>query len=137
MKLDLTDLTPGEELWLWRRRQVSPWGRTRSRIGSGMSQEEAAARFGMTLQRYHDAEADRLAERDIRTILAEIGVQREMTLAERTALARRRSRWPLKRTVDDLGMSRVTYLEREKAGHESIVQFWEGRGFDYGPNDRP
>lgn len=133
MNKDLTSRTPGEELWLWRRRQVSPSGRSRSRVGSGLSQAEAAQMLGMATQRYHDAEAGSLPERDIRTILADLnnGDHHEPTIAELCALARRRAKWTLRQAQDALGFSRVTFLERERVGDSSVVRLWRNAGFRF------
>lgn len=130
---DLSQRTPSEELWLWRRRQVSPSGRTRSRVGSGMSQAEAAQVLGVSSQRYHDAEAGRLPERDIRTMLADLntGENIEPTPSDLCALARRRMGWTLTVAQQALGMSRVTFLERERAGSNDIIALWQREGFRF------
>lgn len=133
MNKDLTTRTPSEELWLWRRRQMSPSGRSRSRIGSGMSQVEAAQVLNMAPQRYHDAEAARLPERDIRAMLAELnnGEQQQPTTSELCALARRRAGWTLAQVQAQLGLSKVTFLERERAADPGIVEHWKLVGFQF------
>lgn len=130
---DLTVRTPAEELWLWRRRQVSPSGRTRSRVGSGMSQAEAAERLGLSPQRYHDAEAGRLPERDVRSILmsARQGEAIDPQPGELCALARRRAGWTLELARQALGRSRVTFLELERSGGHELIAMWEREGFRF------
>lgn len=98
-----------------------------------MSQEEAAAYFGISYQRYHDAEAARLPERDVRALLAMVrdgGADAPpVTWAERCAVARRRMGWTLDRAASVLGVSRVTYLERERTGDVGVVAMWAAQGF--------
>lgn len=133
MNTDLTTRTPSEELWLWRRRQVSPSGRQRGRIGSGMSQTEAAQVLSIPSQRYHDAETARLPERDIRAMLAELnnGEQPPPTPSELCALARRRSGMTLVYCYTVLKLSKVTFLERERAGDVGVVSHWKSVGFTF------
>ena len=129
---DLRLRTPSEELWLWRRRQISPSGRTRSRVGSGLSQLEAANALGISMQRYHDAEAGRLPERDVHAlfVMAQKGqVYSNPTLGELCALARRRAGWTLEYSRETLGKSRVTFLELERIGDPSILEMWMQEGF--------
>jgi DNA-binding XRE family transcriptional regulator len=104
MGKDLHQLSAGEQLWLWRNRQLSPTGRRRSRIGTGMSQPEAAQLLGVSTQYYNKAERDRLEIRDIHNLLPQI--IKSPALAELLALARRRSRRPLREITPELGLTR-------------------------------
>lgn len=97
-----------------------------------MSQAEAARWVGITTQRYHDAETDRLAEREIWKIRGRAiydGNLLAPSTAELCALARRRSRLTLTVVCEELGVSRVTYLERERAATLDIVGYWKDKGF--------
>jgi len=98
-----------------------------------MSQAEAAQVFGVSMQRYHDAEAARLPERDIRAMLAELnnGEQLPPTTSELCALARRRAGYTLAEAQAKLELSKVTFLERERAGDPGIVTHWKSLGFTF------
>lgn len=99
-----------------------------------MSQSEAAGQLGISAQRYHDAEMSRLPERDVRTILAGTtsgGANTAPAPGELCALARRRAGWTLTVAQQALGVSRVTYLERERAGSADVVQLWRREGFKF------
>src|ERR1700687_5828939 len=88
LEYDLSRRTPGEDLWLWRRRQLSSSPRrTTGRPGSGMSQAEAASRLGVPTVKYHDAETDKAPEREIRLLLAIAGSETEPSRGELCALA--------------------------------------------------
>jgi len=130
---NLTDRSPAEELWLWRRRQLSPSGRTRSRIGSGMSQAEAAERLGISSQRYHDAEAGRLPGRDVRVLLMSAcqGDNIDPKPGELCALARRRAGWTLELARQAIGRSRVTFLELERIGSGDVINLWVREGYTF------
>ena len=58
---DLSRLTPGERLWLWRRRQESPLGRRTGRGGRWMSANEAAAKMRVHVNDYSAMENDEVA----------------------------------------------------------------------------
>lgn len=124
---DLNHLSAGEQLWLWRNRQLSPSGRRRSRIGTGMSQPEAARELGVSVQYYNKAERDRLKIRDIHELLPP--GQKRPALAEQLALARRRSRRPLREITPELGITRLGYLLQERATDPRIVDYWAAQGF--------
>ncbi len=129
-RLDLHQRTAGEELWIWRSRRLSPSGRARSRVGSGMSQKEAAAELGISIQRYNDAENDRLPERDVRYILTTARTSdHPPSLPEMLALARRRCGMILERICAELGISRQAYLKREHTGDQRLVAYWQKQGY--------
>jgi DNA-binding XRE family transcriptional regulator len=98
-----------------------------------MSQAEAAQVLGIAMQRYHDAEAARLPERDIRAMLAELnnGEQHAPTASELCALARRRTGSTLAAMQAQLQLSKVTFLERERSGDQTILAHWQARGFKF------
>lgn len=124
---DLNRRTPGEELWLWRRRQLSASPRrTTGRPGSGMSQAEAAAHLGVPVTKYHDAETDKAPEREVRLLLALAGAETgsEPSRGELCALARRRSGMTLLVAAQSVDVSRVTYLELERSGAPDVVDLW-------------
>jgi len=125
---DLSHLSAGEELWLWRRQQVSP-SKTMGPGGSSMNRIEAATQLGITVQRYSDAERDRLAERDIRMITKELTIPKRLSQADVLALARRRSGMTLERVCSRLKTTRQAYLKREMAGDPRVRTFWERTGF--------
>ena len=124
--LDMRNLSAGEELWLWRNRQKSPTERRRSRIGTGLSQIEAAERLRVTHQYYNKAERDRMAVRDIMALLPE-KVWPET--CELIALARRRSRRPLREIIPDMGITRISYLQQERSADPRIVAYWRDQGY--------
>lgn len=129
-KFDLNHRSAGEELWLWRSRRLSPTGRHRSRVGTGMSQLEAANELGITVQRYNDAENDRLPERDVRYILTmATAFEQPPNLSELLALARRRSGMVLAQVCAETDTSRQAYLKREHSGDPRVVGYWRGLGY--------
>jgi DNA-binding XRE family transcriptional regulator len=129
-RLNLYNRTAGEELWIWRSRRLSPTGRPRSRVGSGMSQKEAAAELGISIQRYNDAENDRLPERDVRYILTTARTSdHPPSLPEMLALARRRCGMILEKICAELTISRQAYLKREHAGDQRLITYWQKQGY--------
>lgn len=128
---DLRSRTPSEELWLWRYRQLSlEPRRTIGRSGSAPSQAEAAQYLGVTTARYHDAEVGKLHDRDVKEILSLTGGDgKSPSPGELCALARRRAGWTLSQAAKKMGVSHVTYLERERAG--LAREMWEAEGFRF------
>jgi DNA-binding transcriptional regulator YiaG len=118
---DLSDRTPGEELWL-RRRLL------------GFSQEEAALVLGVA----HSTVASWEARKGLATKAAEAlgGLPRppggRATPGDLAALARRRQGWGSFGTAERVGVSRMTLFNWERASDERLVAFWEGRGFSFG-----
>lgn len=99
-----------------------------------MSQAEAAERLGISAQRYHDAEAGRLPERDVRVLLmsATQGSSIEPSAGELCALARRRAGWTLELARQAIGRSRVTFLELERSGGDEVLNLWKREGYTFG-----
>jgi DNA-binding XRE family transcriptional regulator len=115
MNRDLSDRTPAEDLWAWRRSR-------------GLTQVEAAARFGVCHQVLS------WLENGLRPVPAGItartGCQSppEPLLA---VLARRRYGRGLAGTAALAGVSKVTWLAWERATDPRVRAFWEGRGFRF------
>jgi transcriptional regulator with XRE-family HTH domain len=130
---DLGRLTASEELVLWRFRQRSTNGRLFGRVGAGMSQAEAAAALGIsraTYTRLEDGGSPRLSAQAAKTLLTALGPLRPTT-GELCFIARRRSGLYLSEVESRVGVSRPRYHELERAGEETIVAFWEDRGFKF------
>ena len=124
---DLNAVSPSEFIWLWRQRQIS----RKNKKGSRVIQEEAAQRLRVTRSVYIDAELGKLPERDISMLLERIGLENMIcpSIAEKCALARRRSGIGLLPLSGMLDMSRVTFLRHEYSGSETLVEFWRKKGF--------
>ena len=112
---DLSTLTPGEKLWLARRRK-------------GLSGAEAAARAGLGKNAWYDVEADRRPSPGLRA--AGFRAYRP-TLPELLALARRRAGCGLDDFAAYLGTSRPTALAWERAGAAAVRNFWRAEGFRF------
>jgi hypothetical protein len=98
-----------------------------------LSQAEAAARLGVGVRFYHDAEADRLTSCNVKALLAatyEVSLP-EPTRGELCALARRRSGLRLPTIAADLGITHLTYLRWERTGQPGVVTYWTNRGFTF------
>ena len=117
MNKDLSDLSAGERLRIWR------WRR-------GWSQRRAADFFGVHRHTLLAAENDR-------SVLSAPGAKRayaaESTLATALRTARRRSGIDGRTVAKLAGVSHVTFLAAEAAGHGWLVEFWEARGFRHFP----
>jgi len=96
-----------------------------------MSQSEAASHLGVPTVKYHDAETDKAPEREVRLLLALAGAETtpEPQRGELCALARRRAGITLIAAAQAVDASRVTYLERERAGAADVTRLWMERGF--------
>lgn len=112
--VDLTKLTPGEALWLARRRA----GRT---LG-----EEAAARGCGRRQLLEAEQGRRAAPR------GHGGPVEGPTLPEALRLARRRWGAALGGLATALGVSRVTVHAWERRGDARLVLFWRRQGMRFG-----
>ena len=106
---------------------------SRVKLGSRMSQNEAAEYLGIPIMKYHHIETSKIPDREIRLVLDTIRAE-EMsppTLGERCALARRRSKLGLAKVAGALGISRVAYLTGERSGAANVVSFWERQGYRF------
>lgn len=140
MKNDLGDLTAGEKLWLWRRRQRAASGSIQGRGGGIASQRETAERLGLAPGSYLKLEGDgraRLSLGEALDVAAVVG-DLEPTVAELCALARRRSRVTLARLQAELGLGRDGVLRAERAADAAVVELWRRRGYAFpeGGDDR-
>jgi hypothetical protein len=131
---DLTELTSGERLWLWR---TSRQGR-RPKTGIGnesgrMTQLEAGVILRVDSSQYWALEhGDQLPDNVAEAVFKEIG-EPPLTRAAQCRLARRRSPLTLTAVVVELGLvSRPTLYKLEAAADPRLVAFWEGRGFRFG-----
>lgn len=122
---DLSRLTEGERLWLWRVSQPEPAGGWPRRV---MSQETAAARFGIRYGAYVALEKDRgHAEVDVDPPTPTVG--------QLCQLARRRSGEGPQIVARDMGVTRVTIWTWETIGSPRLVAYWHGRGFAFPGDD--
>ena len=134
---DLNHLTLPEQLWLWRRRQPTATPRARAgRDSTWMSQAEAAAAIGVSVNSYVRFEAGQAWEREVDRVTRCLSVKWDAgvpspTLPELCALARRRSGLPLDIVEQLLGVSRPTYLLMERQGDPRVASFWAGRGYRF------
>ena len=130
---DLTELTPAENLWLWRHRQRATNGRLLGKAGSAMNQDEAARALGISTASYRALElggSTSLSAVDVRALFAALGPLRP-TVGELCITARRRSGMPLSAAVEMAGVSRPHYLKLEREGDPSVVELWESRGYRF------
>jgi DNA-binding XRE family transcriptional regulator len=128
---DLTRVTEGERLLLWRYRQRRKAEGTMGRNGNAPGQAEAAAALGVSPGAYVNLESDRdavLSAGEAARISAAIATVRP-TVAELCLLARRRSGRPLAELEDEVGISRPTWHARERCG--DLVSYWEESGFKF------
>ena len=108
---DLTDYTPAERLWLWRR-------------ADHLTQIAAAARLGYGVKAY------RAAEQGLRN-----GVtaprRGKPTPGDLCALARRRAALGLVGTAQAVKVSKITLISWEIRGDARLIAFWEKKGFTF------
>lgn len=114
MNRDLTDITPSEALFLWRRRR-------------NLTSAAAAARLGVAYATWSRAEHGEGA--GVQAAMAGAVARIAPTTPEALRLARRRYGRRLRETARLAGVSHVTYLAAERAGAEWLMRFWEGRRF--------
>jgi hypothetical protein len=109
---DLTYLSPGERLFIWRRR-------------NRFTQAEAAARYHIHRETWLRAEADAttLPNPPARALVL------APTLPEALRLARRRSGLGSREAATAASMSHPSLLAAERNGEEALVAFWHARGF--------
>jgi len=133
VNFDLRLLTAAERLWLWRHRQLAVNGRLLGRSGPAMSQAEAAEALGLSPTAYRNLELSgsvALSAEDADRLGEALGpLKPPPSVAELVQLARRRSGLGLTEAVEAAGVSRMHFRTLEKAGDESLVDFWERRGF--------
>lgn len=133
---NLTRLTVGERLWLWR---INERSAVRSATGKGnnggrLTQIEAAERLGVDPTDYTAAEHGAETKCGEHAVLVALqGVEEpELTTALQLRLARRRVPEGLGAVVLDAGMvSRPTFLKLEAAGDKRLVAYWRARGFRF------
>lgn len=135
---DLTAITAAEELFLWRLRRRATNGRLLGRTGPAQSQAEAAEAIGLSQQAYSRLETGGAVVMDAGQVLELIEYlaangRLKPTLGELCMLARRRTNLQLSELEVALSVSRPVFHRRERAGDESVVAFWESRGFSFPP----
>lgn len=125
LNYDLTNLTTGEQLWLWRRRQESPTGRNTGRGGGWMSANEAAAILGVQPDKYD------LMERDVCDLPEDLLRSWVVPSAgELCTIARRRSELTIAQACAELGgISKPTLHKWERTDHPELVDLWRRLGF--------
>lgn len=114
MNKDLTTLTAGERLWLWRRQE-------------GLTGHEAAAFLGVGRGLYWEAEAGR---RPLPTGVRTPSPGRP-SVEDLLALARRRAGWGLLGTARKAKITHPTLLAWERTGAQNLLIWWENRGFTF------
>lgn len=130
-KRDLRVVSAAERLILWRYRQRTLSGREKGRVGSAMSQPEAAVRLGVGRSAYRRLESGgrvKLGATEM-VALGTVATSIEPTTGELCYLARRRSKRLLMGIERELGVSRPTLYEMERAGHPAVVKMWEHAGY--------
>lgn len=111
-----SDLTPGERLWLMRRR-----------CGATMA-DHAETVYGVTEWQYGEWEHDRRANVPWVAV-----TPKQLTPGEQCALARRRADLNLRRLAKLTGLSHVTVLKHERATKPtSLWDWWEACGWPRG-----
>ena len=128
---DLTIITPGERLFLWRHRQNSRlrgWSRwsRKYRNGSVLSVRNAAYELRVGERKYIEMEKDRAPIDGLEWL--RIG---NITLGERCLLARRRSGALLTEICHNIGVSRPKFHELEKIGDPRVISYWRSYGFRF------
>ncbi len=105
--LEISNLTNGEKLLIWRRR-------------CGLTQPEAALRYRLTVKRYRNWEKGR------HFWDPEIDVEMPLYEREKCLLLRRRRNWRQAEVAKKMNMSRewVNMMERNEASVEPLVKFW-------------
>jgi hypothetical protein len=134
IEFDLSKLTMSEEIWIWRKRQISPTGRRTSRCGSALSQREAAEVLKVPQYYYQEIETGRRPEREILSVRIKCfdgGELGELSGYELCLLARRRVGINLRALAICFHVSHSTILKWECSGAAKLVEFWIGRGFSF------
>lgn len=110
--LGLKDLTPGERLWVWRRRE-------------GMRSEVLAKRLGVGPKVITAWERGERGE-DV----PDVTLEEPLRIGEQLALVRRRKGWSIRITAMKMGTSHVTIIRLERGGGdvEGAVEFWRKEG---------
>jgi transcriptional regulator with XRE-family HTH domain len=140
---DLANRDHAERIWLWRHRQESELGTARGRRAGAMSQAEAAAKLGLTMQQYHQLEsgdttlfsAEDLAE--MWPWMSEVFEDDDATTSELCFLARRRAGQPLVDAARAMGISNEWFLRLEDKGDARMVKYWQHQGFRFPKGRRP
>jgi hypothetical protein len=129
--LNLQKLETTELFWLWRMRQTPYMSLQRSKVGYGISQEEAGERLGIGRNAYQNIELGRVPacfEPDHAKL--EIDPDNPaLSRYECCLLARRRSGLELYDFAAALGVSHVWLIWSERRGKKSVVSYWEKHGF--------
>jgi hypothetical protein len=137
---DLSKLTPGERLWLWR---LSERTKARSRRGVSVNsvrmdvcaaprnQLEAAVQLGLDSSVYWAAEKD-LSNPGVTLGALSKVVEPPYTLVSALKVARRRSRLSVGVVAVGSGVgSKPTFYKLEAAGDMRVVEFWRSQGFKF------
>ena len=106
--LRLTDLTPGERFWLWRRR-------------TGTHSYDASVIYGVSTKLITAWERDR------RTDVPEVNLPGgELTCGEQATILRRRAKVSIKSAAVQLGVSHVSLIrmERDEIDATKAMEFW-------------
>lgn len=122
---DLSHLTPGERLRLWRRRRVGERGQLR-----GLSRAAAAERLGLDELALDRLERGRAAPGALAQHPAIASIS-AATMGELCYIARLRSRTRLDDACREYGVTRPTYHEHERLSAATLMRFWEERGFRF------
>ena len=128
---DLTQLTQGEKLVLWRRRQPSVSGATTGNGAGCLNQRDAAARLGVLQSVYWKAERDRAEQRIMLALLERTKPHRPPTIGELCLIARRRSGMFLSTIEAALGISRPILMRMEAQADKRLMTFWRQHGFQF------
>jgi len=131
--MNLSDITDGELLWLWRHRQryrLRGYSRMSRefRRGSAFSIDAMAFELRIGRKRYLDMENDRVPVNGLVQLRS-----KDVELGELCHLARRRSGLTVIEICDDLAVSAPKFYELEAAGDPVIVGYWHDLGFRF-PN---
>lgn len=107
LKTSVGELSFGEKLTLWRRRE-------------GLSQRQAARKFGVGRNKYADLEK---LEKQECIPTPHVG---DLYSYEMCFILRRRSTWTIADCAEQIGVSRYWYnlMELGKASPETLVQYW-------------
>lgn len=113
---NLTNLTPGERMWLARV------------FDQGVSQDVMAVRAKISHNRYVDAELGRCEPIPLFKGMFDGQIP---PLQQRLRLARRRSGRQLWSLAAAVGVSHVTLLKMERRADSRLVAFWKTQGFRF------
>lgn len=134
MNYDLTQLTAGERLLLWRLRQPAPniEGERQGRNGRWLSIDAAAEQLTVRPGKWRNAEQgfdDEAAEEFLGELYERELKPSNHTTADLCRIARQRSEMGLEELCATLGVSKPWFYVMERSGDERVVEFWIDMGF--------